>query len=347
MRKISIFILAALFLMKTFLYADQSTTQTESLKQTSPFETVLTQGKTSEVSEPKENEEQTERKIFNQVSKKKERIYAVPIREDVVFKLQTAIGYVSSIELPEPALKVYIGDQDLFKVGVYDTEILIKPITEFEGAKTNLMIVTEHHRLSFDILVGAKETCDFILNFKKQDEDVIVENFVDKKVEEKKSVLEKEYQEKNEKLDEKAEELSDQKLTARIKEENQIQLDKHQEKGEVRVNLISISKAGDKGFVKFGIRNLSKSPYQIGKIILGFETFEKTKLGLGKESKGITEIESSLELQNPIPSGSYEYGILSFDYKNLDKTKTPVLLINEEAGNRSFTFSGFKWIGEN
>ncbi len=62
------------------------------------------------------------RKLFNQKTMPTERISRVKMRKDVVYKLQTALGYVSAIELPEPALKVFVGDQDLFKVGVYENE---------------------------------------------------------------------------------------------------------------------------------------------------------------------------------------------------------------------------------
>lgn len=291
--------------------------------------------------------EQAERKRHNQTVMKKDRIYEVPLRNDVVFKLQTALGYVSSIELPERALKVFVGDQSLFKVGVYDNEVLIKPITEFEDSRTNLVIVTDHHRLSFDVSVGPAETADFILDFREAGEDVIVENAIQKQVEEKTREKEKELEAKVNRLDEEAEKKAKSKLKEELlKSSESIPLKGNQEVGDVRINLINLSRIGEKGYLKFGIRNLSSKTYKISRSVLGFENYEKTKLGFGKEAKGISEIESELEIKNPVNPAEYVYGILIFDLKAIGKNQVPVLLIFEEEGKRNFKLRNFSWFGE-
>lgn len=340
MKKILILIPVMSLAFNAFLFAQESAASDPSFLTTSVSSADAVTKNDAKV--------QQERKKFNQTTKEKNRIYEVPLRNDVVFKLQTALGYVSTIELPEPALKVFVGDQNLFKVGVYDKEVLVKPITEFEDAKTNLVITTEHHRLSFDVSVGPGETADFILDFKQAGEDVIAENLIQKKVDEKTQEKEAALDARQKNLDGEAKTLAKAKFKEEIlKGGESISLKEHSELGDVRVNLISLSRIGDKAYLKFGVRNLSSSPYKISRVVLGYETYEKTKFGFGKESKGVSEIDSELDIKNPVASSDYVYGVLSFDLKALDKNQKPVLLVFEEDGKRNFRITGFKWVGEN
>ncbi|MBI3312663.1 MAG: hypothetical protein HYZ83_00320, partial [Candidatus Omnitrophica bacterium] len=54
-----------------------------------------------------------ERQHFNKLKRTTRNIYKVTMRSTVAFRLQTALGYVSTIDLPEKALKVFVGDQEL------------------------------------------------------------------------------------------------------------------------------------------------------------------------------------------------------------------------------------------
>ncbi|MBI4972092.1 MAG: TrbG/VirB9 family P-type conjugative transfer protein [Candidatus Omnitrophica bacterium] len=340
MKKILILIPTMSLAFNTLLFAQESRANDPSF--------LTTSVSSSDTGTKNDAKMQQERKKFNQTTKEKNRIYEVPLRNDVVFKLQTALGYVSTIELPEPALKVFVGDQNLFKVGVYDKEVLVKPITEFEDARTNLQITTENHRLSFDVSVGPGETADFILDFKQAGEDVIAENLIQKKVDEKTREKEDALDARQKNLEEEAKTLAKAKFKEEIlKGGESIPLKEHSELGDVRANLISLSRIGDKAYLKFGLRNLSSSPYKISRVVLGYETYEKTKLGFGKESKGVSEIDSELDIKNPVASSDYVYGVLSFDLKALDKHQKPVFLVFEEDGKRNFRISGFKWVGEN
>ena len=112
-----------------------------------------------------------DRQDFNKLRLSSRNIYKVTMRSGVVYKLQTAIGYVSTIDLPEKALKVFIGDQELFKVGVYETQVILKPVSDEKDARTNLVIVTASGRLAFDVSVGAPDTADFVLDFRLPQED--------------------------------------------------------------------------------------------------------------------------------------------------------------------------------
>ena len=295
--------------------------------------------------EEKPIDEIESRKKFNKLTKGTSQIYKVTMRSNVVYRLQTALGYETTIDLPEPALKVFIGDQELFKVGVYEKEVTIKPITDYKDARTNLQIFTQSGRLTFDVSVGPAETADFVLDFRLPEEDVLVENAFQRAVEEKKSVFQKEYQEKEKHLDEKAQNLAQEKFKkAVVKGAETIELRETNETDDIRVNLLSLSTIGDKAYLRFGIRNLSKTPYQISKVVVGFETYERKTFGLRKDPQGIIEFSSQFDIENPVPASGYVYGVVTFDAKGLGKKQYPVFLVFEEAGKRNLKIQNFKWI---
>ena len=284
-----------------------------------------------------------ERQQFNKLRRSSRNIYKVTMRSSVVYKLQTAIGYVSTIDLPEKALKVFIGDQELFKVGVYETQVLIKPITDEADARTNLVIVTASGRLAFDVSVGTPETADFVLDFRlPQDDDLLVQNAFDKKVEEKNQALEKEFKEKEKGLEKKAEQLSEQKLKEKITAQSRsIPLKSSAAKDGVQMNLLSLSQIGDKAYLRFSVLNYSKTPYRVSKVFIGMITEERKFLK--KREEGVTEFQSDLSLPSLIAPDSYVYGVLSFDFRALGKNGKPVFRILEEGGNRAMEIKSFSW----
>lgn len=342
----SLFLICSVFIFQSLAFAETVLEESHSEKIASHFDLPR------EVSHEKENvpdekeESFKERKKFNQLSKPTDRISKVSMRDDVVYKLKTAVGYVSAIEFPETVLKAYVGDQDLFKVGVYDNEVLVKPLTDDLSARTNLGISTQSGRLSIDISVGSPETADFILDFRKRSEDVFVENVLKKEISKKEEEIKNEYQQKEDGLNQRAEELAKRKLTEEIsKGSKTIELAKHTESGGIRINLTSLSQIGSKNYLRFGIRNLSDTPFKVSKVILGIQTYEKENLGFGKKPEGFTELTSELELASPVPPSGYVNGVLEFETRKLGANEKPVFLLLSEEGNKSFKIQGFRWLG--
>lgn len=286
------------------------------------------------------------RQGFNKLKRSTRNIYKVTMRSTVAFKLQTALGYISTIDLPEKALKVFVGDQELFKVEVYERQVLVKPITDEPDACTNLVIVTQSGRLAFDVTVGAPETADFVLDFRlPQDDELLVKNAFDEKVDQKVRELEKTYEEKKQKLDHSAEKLSEEKIKEKVASGvKTVELKKSEGKGDVQINLLSISQVGSKSYLRFSVLNYSKTPYKPLKAMIGVITYEK-KLLRNKEA-GIIELPSELQLPAIIKPDTYEYGVLAFDYRPLGKGEKPVFRILEDGegdGVRNIEIKGFGW----
>lgn len=288
-----------------------------------------------------------DRQKFNKLKRTTQNIYKVTMRSGVAFRLQTALGYVSTIDLPERALKVYVGDQELYKVEVYERQVLVKPITDEEDARTNLIIVTESGRLVFDVSVGSPQTADFVLDFRLPiDDEYLVRNAFDEKVQEKVLELESSYQEQKKELDKKAEEISKQKLKERVASGVQsLNLKESVSAGDVQLNLLSLSRVADKGYLRFSILNYSRTPYRVLRTSVGILTYEK-KFLRSKES-GFIELSSELELPDVIPPDSYEYGVAVFDFRVLGKKEKPVFKVIEDSAagseSRDFKVKGFKW----
>jgi len=304
----------------------------------------------ADVSVRNEKSEDTlkERQRFNKLKRSTRNIYKVTMRSGVVFKLQTALGYASTIDLPEKALKVFVGDQELFKVGVYEKQVVIKPITDEMDARTNLVIETESGRLTFDVAVGAPETADFVLDFRLPESDeVLVQNAFEKRVEDKSKELESAFKAKEKKLDEKAAVLSEEKLTQKMAAGiNTVQLKASQVKDKVQVNLLSLSQTGDKAYLRFSILNYSQNPYRISKVVIGAESEQRK--GLKTKKSGLAELLSDAKLPSVIAPDTYEYGVLVFDWRPLTKNEKPVFRIMEDSGlersPRNFEIRGFKWV---
>ncbi len=160
----------------------------------------------------------------------------------------------------EKALKVFVGDQELFKVGVYEKQVLIKPITDELDARTNLVIVTDSGRLTFDVSVGGPETADFVVDFRLPEEDeALVQNAFQQKVDQKTKELEKDYKAKEEKLGETAQTLSDEKFKSQMAAGiTTLPLKASAVKDKVQLNLLSLSRSQHKAYLRFSILNSAR-----------------------------------------------------------------------------------------
>ena len=288
-----------------------------------------------------------ERQLFNKLRRTTQNIYKTSMRSTVAYKLQTALGFISTIDLPEPALKVFAGDQELFKVEVYERQVLVKPVTDDADARTNLIIITESGRLAFDVTTEAPETADFVLDYRlPQDDESLVQNAFEKKVEEKAAVIKEDYHQKEAKLEEKAEKLSEDKLKEKVASGVQsFTLKGSFTKGEVQVNLLSLSRMVDKGYLRFSVLNFSKTPYKPLRATVGAIEYER-KL-LKNQQSGNIEFPSELELSKRIQPDSYVYGVIVFDFRTLGKGQKPVFRIFEDilepGTGRDIELKGFRW----
>ena len=124
-----------------------------------------------------------------------------------------------------------------------------------------------------------------------------------------------------------------------------IELKASESNGEVQVNLLSLSRVGDKAYLRFSVLNYSKTPYKVLKAAAGAVEYER-KLLKNRES-GVIEFPAEVELSRVIQPDSYVYGVIVFDYRALGKSQKPVLRILEDVPEhgaaRNIEIKGFRW----
>lgn len=271
----------------------------------------------------------SDRQTTNQLSKNTPSIYKLTAKQGVVYKLQTAVGYVTTIELPDEALKVFVGDQDSFVVEVYGNEVIIKPATDYMDAKSNLTIYTEKTRLSFDVSVGSPETADFVLDFRYPSDEAMVGNAFKKAVDDKKAELSADYEAKIMKNDKQVKMLTQEKFEEAIKNGAKIKrLKISKRRGSVQMNLMSLAEIGGRYYLRFNVMNYSQSDFFVERIVLGKEAFRRSGFGLTKD--GFIPVDFSQNVEKSVPKGTDRYGLISFDKIILSQNEKLVLRLYEK-----------------
>ena len=280
-----------------------------------------------------------ERQHKNTLTKSTPNIYQLTTKQAVTYQLQTALGYITTIDLPEEARKVFVGDAELFKVEVYGPQVIIKPATDSPAARTNLTIYTASQRLSFDVTVGPPETGDFILDFRLPAPEAQVQNEFKAQVDEKKQELEGQYRAKEEKQDQHVAKLAQEKLDAQIKAGAASKvLNMSKKQGEIQINLLSLTEIGDKSYIRFSVLNYSDHTYEIDRVVLGKDTMLRKGFNLRKEGFAPVEFEESIE--KVIPKDSHRYGLLTFPKVVLKQNEHFTLKVYEKDNPQPLEITG-------
>jgi hypothetical protein len=91
-----------------------------------------------------------------------------------LYTLRTALSHVTIVDLPEDAREVYVGDSKLFLAEVLGSRIKVKPITYDLKSRTNMIVYTEHDRLSFRLMVVPPGEEDDLLSFRLPKSETVV-----------------------------------------------------------------------------------------------------------------------------------------------------------------------------
>jgi hypothetical protein len=268
-----------------------------------------------------------ERRRSNKLSRNTPNIYQVSMKEGVTYQLQTAIGYITTIDLPEEARKVFVGDAELFKIEVYGPQVIIKPATDYDDARTNLTIYTASGRLTFDVTVGDPDTADFVMDFRFPKKEAMVENEFKAQVEAKREELQKTFNEKEAKQEQKVQELSQKKFEEEMKtgaKSKRLQISKKQDN--VQLTLLTLTEIGGKSYLRINIFNESEKEYEIQRVVLGKETL--VRKGLFMEPEGFYPVTASTSMDKTLVSKkSYQTGLLCYPKVSLQKNEQLTLKV--------------------
>ncbi|MHB1680440.1 MAG: hypothetical protein ACYCTB_08055 [bacterium] len=203
-------------------------------------------------------------------------IHRLPIKSNIIYKLNTALGYVSIITLPCIPLNVAMGSASDFSEQIIGRQIFIKPITYNNKIKTNLEILTKYGLINILLKITKPEYVTYNLNLTQRINNIFIVNYIKAKIKKEKETLNQKYNKKFNML--KKEQLSIKKQKKEIMNlvlaVNRIKINKKiREKGLV-LTIISLSRIGQFFYLQYQITNTTNSKFFIRNIYLYLETGE-------------------------------------------------------------------------
>ena len=145
------------------------------------------------------------------VLKKRLWVHKLKIKSGIIYKLNTAPGYVSVITLPVIPLDVALGNTGAFSEQIVGRQIFIKPITYDTSVDSNLEIYTKYGLINVLLRIRNPKTVTYNLDIANTVKDVFVKNYIKNKIIGLNAVLLRKYEVKNLLLDKKAQALKKEK----------------------------------------------------------------------------------------------------------------------------------------
>lgn len=307
---LALFILAFFFLNTTFVFAEGKGEERVSQSALSPQaafeELVEILGKTK-VSPPSFN---TPRGRITR------RILSLPFREDQVYRVLLGYGVTVELELPEEVEDLVPPDENLVSADYRKNKAYLKGIAYAAGESTNVHINTLSGKaLHLQIKIVEPEESDHAFKFTLPSKEVFTKSHVAREIKKEKEKLETEIREREDNLEKVTEELSEEKLKAKLLREAKVRERGKLKTKELEIRDLEVSRVSGRVYLKFSLRNRSKHDFPIGEIflsrgipdpkapdkLLGFEpltidspTLESGTVASGEEVKVLLAFEGSL-----------------------------------------------------
>jgi hypothetical protein len=237
---------------------------------------------------------------------------------------------------------VSIGSDDFRVFTSKDTNIVV--LKPNKPTESNLFVKLKDYNIV--VRLDVRDTVDdFIDKYKflypSQTLKAMVASEVNKKVE----GYEKDYSEKMSKLNEIADVKAQEVITSdilRMSETRKLLISDR--KGQVRLKTETISKLGNRSFLKFKIENMSKRDYKIYKVVLVLEEREGTIFKTITKSTEVKAVYNFSSDEMVIKKGKDFFGVVSFNFNEIfrDKGERLTLYVSEVDGDRDLRISLLK-----
>lgn len=200
--------------------------------------------------------------------------YKLRIKSGFIYKLNTALGYVSVITLPTIPLDVAVGDSSAFSEQVVGKQIFIKPITYNLKATSNLEIFTKFGLINILLRIRNAGVVTYNLDLANTLQNVFAKNYIKNKIDRLKTKLFKEYNNKLALL---------KRRSLRVKQEkkdvinlilliNRLKINKIYRKAGLTLTVISISRIKEFYYLSYQLTNNNDIPFFIRNVYLYKET---------------------------------------------------------------------------
>ena len=189
--------------------------------------------------------------------KKRLWVHKLEIKSGIIYKLNTAPGYVSVITLPVIPLDVALGNTGAFSEQTVGRQIFIKPVTYDAMTTSNLEIYTKYGLINVLLRIRGPKSVTYNLNIADTIKDVFVKNYIKNKINGLKAVLLKKYAAKNISLNKKAEALKMEKkeVMSLILTINRKKVNASITKGGITLTVISISRIKNLYYLQYQLTN--------------------------------------------------------------------------------------------
>lgn len=201
-------------------------------------------------------------------------IHKLQIKSGLIYKLNTAPGYVSVITLPTIPLDVAVGNTAAFSEQVVGKQIFIKPITYNTHTTSNIEIFTKFGLINILVRIKNPASVTYNLNLADTLKNIFVENYIKNKINGLKAALYKEYNSKMKLLNIKSKRIKKEKkeVMGLILAINRTRIDKSVRKAGITLTVISISRIKNYYYLEYQLTNNDNLPFFIRNIYLYRET---------------------------------------------------------------------------
>jgi hypothetical protein len=202
--------------------------------------------------------------------KKKLWVHKLRIKSGIIYKLNTAPGYVSVITLPVIPMDMALGNTGAFSEQIVGRQIFIKPITYDYQATSNLEIYTKYGLINVLLRIRNAKSVTYNLNIANTIKNVFVKNYVKNKLDGLKIVLLKKYKTRESLLNKKAEELEKEKHNVMdlILMINRKKINKSVTKDGITLTAISLSRIKDFYYLQYQLTNNSNRKFFVRNVYL-------------------------------------------------------------------------------
>jgi hypothetical protein len=206
----------------------------------------------------------------------KNRLYThrLAIKSDIIYKLNTALGYVSIVTLPCIPLNVAIGSASDFSEQIVGKQIFIKPMTYNNKINTNLEILTKYGLINVLLKITKPKYVTYNLNLTQRLNNVFVANYIKKKIKKDEDIIKKKYTRKLNLLDKERSDIKKQKkeILNIVLSVNKIKINKKIRKKGLVLTINSLSRIGKIYYLQYQLTNTTDKKFFIRNVYLFLET---------------------------------------------------------------------------
>ncbi len=206
----------------------------------------------------------------------KNRLYThrLAIKSDIIYKLNTALGYVSIITLPCIPLNVAIGRASDFSEQIVGKQIFIKPMTYNNKINTNLEILTKYGLINVLLTITKPKHVTYDLNLTQRVNNVFAANYIKAKIKKDEDIIKKKYIGKLNLLDKERSNIKRQKkeILNIVLSVNKIKINKKIRKKGIVLTINSLSRIGKIYYLQYRLTNTTDRKFFIRNIYLFLET---------------------------------------------------------------------------